>query len=257
MSRDTKPTRLKVKNWETFQHYKDRNPHWIKLYLSTLTDYKFCKLPDNTKAHLVLLWLFAAKSNGYIPIDAEWLRSQISADSAINLTLLVQTGWLIPVDDDDNVVIASNLVQNIESCASLDKRREEESTESEIHSLLPSCDTTAPEKGMPFVTRHGVYHLTPDLYARYLRTYPDLDIDAELSKAQAWLETVSPSRRKTAKGMPHFLTRWLNRASGRDSAPAHPAPSGGGMTLAQVMATMITDFPAEDETPDFLPGGEA
>jgi len=28
---------LKVKNWEKYQHYKDRNPPWIKLHFELLT----------------------------------------------------------------------------------------------------------------------------------------------------------------------------------------------------------------------------
>src|SRR5690606_19747530 len=32
---------LTVKNFERFQHYKDRNPPWIKLYNDLLDDYEF------------------------------------------------------------------------------------------------------------------------------------------------------------------------------------------------------------------------
>ena len=30
-----------VKNWDEFQHYKDRNPPWIKLHNHLLDDYEF------------------------------------------------------------------------------------------------------------------------------------------------------------------------------------------------------------------------
>lgn len=30
------PTHFKVRNWEQFQHYKDRNPPWIKLHFALL-----------------------------------------------------------------------------------------------------------------------------------------------------------------------------------------------------------------------------
>lgn len=65
---------LKIKNWNNFQHYKDRNPPWIKLHRALLDDYAFAALPDAQKAHLVLLWLLAAsQAGGRIPNDAPFL----------------------------------------------------------------------------------------------------------------------------------------------------------------------------------------
>jgi hypothetical protein len=37
---------LTIKNWSEFQHYKDRNPPWIKLHRALLDDYAFAALPD-------------------------------------------------------------------------------------------------------------------------------------------------------------------------------------------------------------------
>ena len=43
---------FRVKNFENFQHYKDRNPPWIKFYNEVLDDYDIGRLPDASKAHL-------------------------------------------------------------------------------------------------------------------------------------------------------------------------------------------------------------
>lgn len=40
---------LRVKNFDRFQHYKDRTPPWIKLYNDLLDDYDFSCLPDAEK----------------------------------------------------------------------------------------------------------------------------------------------------------------------------------------------------------------
>jgi hypothetical protein len=42
--------------------------------------------------------------------------------------------------------------------------------------------------------------------------YPNLDLDAEIRKAVAWV-AANPGRKKTAKGMPAFLVNWLNRST--------------------------------------------
>lgn len=53
---------MRPKNWDDFQHYKDRLPPWIKLHRSLLTDREFMCLPIASKALAPLLWLLASES---------------------------------------------------------------------------------------------------------------------------------------------------------------------------------------------------
>jgi len=71
-------------------------------------------------------------------------------------------------------------------------------------------DSTASEFSFPLRGR-GEFHLTADRLAEYRDTFPGIDIPGELRKARLWL-TDNPDRRKTARGMPRFLSGWLNRA---------------------------------------------
>jgi hypothetical protein len=84
-----------VKDYQKFQHYKDRSPPWIKLYNSTLDDYDFGALPDATKYHLVAIWLLASRSANKIPYDAVWVAARINAREPVNLDLLVKAGFLL------------------------------------------------------------------------------------------------------------------------------------------------------------------
>ena len=43
---------LKIKDWDKFQHYKDRNPPWIKLSTDTFQNYDFSRLQDASKLQL-------------------------------------------------------------------------------------------------------------------------------------------------------------------------------------------------------------
>ena len=52
--------KYRVKNWSKFQHYKNRNPPWIRLHVEILDDYKadgtendFHALPDKDKLTLM------------------------------------------------------------------------------------------------------------------------------------------------------------------------------------------------------------
>ena len=54
--------KLIPKNWAVFQHYKDRNPPWIKLHRETLNDRTYMTLPIASKALAPLMWLLASES---------------------------------------------------------------------------------------------------------------------------------------------------------------------------------------------------
>jgi hypothetical protein len=56
-------TTLRVKNWEHFQHYKDRKPPWIKLYRDLLDNQEWRALSDLAARLLVELWLLASESD--------------------------------------------------------------------------------------------------------------------------------------------------------------------------------------------------
>jgi len=124
---------LHVKNWAQFQHYGNRNPIWIKVYLSLLDDYDFSKLTDAEAGQLVKLWLFAAKSKvkGAIPYDAEWITKQVNATQPIDLDRFLAMGWLADesvLAHSDNTVLAQPEPYPNE-CASVEEKRREEKRE--------------------------------------------------------------------------------------------------------------------------------
>lgn len=90
---------LRVRNFDALQHYKDRNPIWIKLYCSILEDYDFARLPDETKFHAVGLMLLASRSNNKFPEDEVWLRAKINAEKEINLEVLLEIEFLEVISD--------------------------------------------------------------------------------------------------------------------------------------------------------------
>ena len=88
------PSTIHVRNWEKFQHYKDRQPPWIKLYNQLLTDYEFSCLQDASKAHLIGIWLLASQMNNVMPNDPKWIAQRINATGKIDLKPLIDGGFL-------------------------------------------------------------------------------------------------------------------------------------------------------------------
>lgn len=58
---------FRVRNWEKFQHFRDRRPPWIKLYRDVLDDLNYHALDDSAARVLFLLWLLASETEGYLP----------------------------------------------------------------------------------------------------------------------------------------------------------------------------------------------
>lgn len=99
---------IKICKWDDFQHYKKRNPPWIKLHTSLLDNEAFECLHNDSKVLLMCLWLFAArKGNGEIPSNIDYLQRKLPAGKKINLQPLIDNGF-IEVYHNDSIVQATN-----------------------------------------------------------------------------------------------------------------------------------------------------
>jgi len=87
---------LKIKNWENYQHYKNRNPPWIKLHVKILNDRKFAALSCASKGLLMQLWVLGAENDGKIPGSLTELQFRLrdKAIKAEHLNLLIEKGFL-------------------------------------------------------------------------------------------------------------------------------------------------------------------
>lgn len=63
------------------------------------------------------------------------------------------------------------------------------------------------------------YPVSHEQLAAWVEAYPAVDVRQQLRQMRAWLEA-NPSRRKTARGMPAFVTRWLGKEQDRPGAKA-------------------------------------
>lgn len=86
---------LQVKNWEKFQHYKDRNPPWIKLHFEILASEDWVMLADASKLLMITCMMIASRNNGTIPNDPNYIKRVAYLDKLPNLTPLIECGFLI------------------------------------------------------------------------------------------------------------------------------------------------------------------
>ena len=85
---------FRVVNFSKFQHYRDRDPPWIKLYNRLLDNYEFNRLSDSAKFHLVGIWMLASRNKNRLPWDAKWIRQRVSANTNVDLENLLHNGFI-------------------------------------------------------------------------------------------------------------------------------------------------------------------
>ena len=242
-----------VKNFEHFQHYKDRSPPWIKLYNELLDDYDFACLQDASKLHLILIWLLASRADNKLPYDADWISKRINATTKVNLGVLVDAGFLVINQElQTTEQVASAPLADCKQVARPEREREtERETEKKIAEPIGSRDTAPTDfrkelfgRGLRVLTE--ITGKTPDssrsLVGRWLKFVNDEAIhvlgaieEAERNKIAdpvAWITKVLQSKMGNRDGKPTVhdaakaqLERFrsLNEPSGlRDGAGTNP-----------------------------------
>lgn len=200
---------LHIKNWSEFQHYKDRNPPWIKLHRALLDDYEFSRLPDASKAHLMLIWLLASQSDGRIPLDPQFLQDKLGLDKQPDLQMLVDKGFLI-MEQSASTSLEQVASTTLDLARSREKRREE-----------------AEEN----TRRFGEFWLAyprrvakPDALKAWKKLNPNSDQVAVLMAALELAKKSEQWTRDSGKFIPHPAT-WLNRRGFEDELPLGDAPA--------------------------------
>lgn len=86
-----------IKNWKKYQHYKDRNPPWIKLHWELLTSMDWVTLNDASRVLAVACMLVASRNEGRIRGDEaglKYLERVAHLNAKPNLKPLIDCGFL-------------------------------------------------------------------------------------------------------------------------------------------------------------------
>jgi hypothetical protein len=112
---------ITIKDWDEFQHFKDRNPLWIKLYRKLLDNIEWHTLSGEEAKALVMLWLLASEKKGVLPSIKETAFRLRTTESKLKQTLARLSYWLI---ESDECLISDDLGDDI-----IEKRRERDREE--------------------------------------------------------------------------------------------------------------------------------
>ncbi|MDE5907771.1 MAG: ImmA/IrrE family metallo-endopeptidase [Lachnospiraceae bacterium] len=112
------------------------------------------------------------------------------------------------------------------------------------YSIDKDNDIVCPEPDKPTPNPSGIllplndksfYDVPLEKIVLWKETYPAVDIEQELKRMIAWLDS-NPTRRKTKRGIASFINRWLSKEqdsgktyqqAGRSQDTGQPVPKGG------------------------------
>jgi hypothetical protein len=135
--------KMRVKNWESFQHYKDRSPPWIKFHKSLLDDFDYQRLQLASKALAPMLWLIASEQmdgtfNGEPERLAFRLRWPVS-DVVAGLKPLIDAGFVAFDSADSSGLLAECYQSAIPETETETETETDIATTSLVVSKLPTC----------------------------------------------------------------------------------------------------------------------
>ena len=90
-----KPEYFSIAGFESTQHYKNRNPPWIRLHYELLDKEEFIDLDCVSRCYYMTLLLVASKKNNRILLDPVFLQKVMRLDHQPDLTPLFNRGLLL------------------------------------------------------------------------------------------------------------------------------------------------------------------
>lgn len=123
--------RFKVRNWEEYQHYKDRNPPWIKLHFALLTSEDWVLLDDASRVLAIACLLIASRNDGYVPCKPDYIKRVAYLNQEPDFNPLIECGFLDP-DSGCKQALAGARPEERQS-------REETEAEEDAKSKIPPC----------------------------------------------------------------------------------------------------------------------
>ena len=224
---------LRIRNWDKYQHYKNRSPSWIKLYNTLLDDLDFSRLDEANQRHCIFLMLLVSRlAENKLPISAnstltlrigtaEWLSRRIDARSEINLEALLKSGFLEGYSNADRKLLAVCLHGDKHN-ALTEKIRDRDREDKNIYSAAEAVEKTVEKEKKPtkkysdnFKTKKIKHseeeHPLWKVFIEFWEMYP-----RKIDRYRCWssFKSLKPDRGKLMEALKHFKEfEWKGRSN--------------------------------------------
>lgn len=99
---------IRIKGWAKYQHYKKRNPPWIKLHREILTSLTWTMADDASRVLAIAIMLLAAANNNKIPYDGAYIKRVSYLNSDPDIDALVRLDFIEIIDDNSEIMVTAS-----------------------------------------------------------------------------------------------------------------------------------------------------
>lgn len=138
----------RIVEWDHYQHYKDRDPPWIKLHRDLLTSRTWVALSDASRVLAIACMLIAAGTDNRIPANPDYLKRRAYLNKEPDFAPLVSAGFVECINDNENrdVADASKPEQPIASGTECSSEKRRDRVEKRRGETLPEDWSPTPEE---------------------------------------------------------------------------------------------------------------
>ena len=102
---------IRICQWEEFQHYKDRDPPWIKLHRKLLTSRTWVTMDDASRVLAIALMLLAAGTENKIPADGAYLTRVAYLNTEPDWRPLLNIDFIELIDENGKLLARASASQ--------------------------------------------------------------------------------------------------------------------------------------------------
>ena len=218
--------RLRIKNWETFQHYKNRCPPWIKLHFKILSSRDWVNLNDADRVLAIASMLIASQddaNDGSFDADPDYFYRVAYLKTRPNFNNLIKQGFL-------EVLLAdASVCKRMPTNAIPEKETETEIEKKLLSEKKPSDDFSMFWKAYPKKTGKDA------ALKLWNKLQPPI---ADVLKALAWQR----ASKQWQDGFIPLPATYLNQGRWKDEPEVR---TGGGAATVYVTPPLIKHNPAK------------
>lgn len=210
---------VRIRNWEKFQHYKERSAPWIKLYRDMMDSELWVMGSDASKLLATCTMLLAVRTDNKIPLEPAYIRRACHLEFDPDFSELLKYQFVEIIDENGMRLQDASSV--LATCTPEERERRGEKKEEAIASSAPRRKRreAAEQKKILFDFDLGQWDGIEEIDASaWEEAYPAIHVETELCRAAEWVKA-NPANRKS--NWRRFLTNWFSRA--QDRAPRRAA----------------------------------
>jgi len=144
-----------IPTWKDYQHYKDRNPPWIKLHYEMLQSLTWVAMDDASRVLAIACMLIASRHDGRVPKEPAYVQRVAFLNKPPNFKPLINNGFLVDasVMQADASAMHTNAISETEAETYTEAETETDNTGTvpalTLESFLDAWNEMATAHGLP------------------------------------------------------------------------------------------------------------